>query len=315
MAVTLKTAGAPEEAAAGPYRGLFTRRTRYPLILAFELDDNATAAIALTCELEKRGAEPRVIRAAEFTLPAHLSGSPPSQIAQASSTDEVHERRSTEARALIEGVTGKPCQWRVESIAGDPAFSIVQAAWEQRAQLIVLGNHQHGALDQVMGENTATRVIGKAMIPVIAVRPRMNARPRRILVATDIGKASVEAAHIAANLANPGGTILLVNVASKQVIVDEHDDGQSISRSEGIAIAFRRLGDQIRTGKNIDVEVVALSGDTTEELMAAAEQFAPDLIALASRRHSRVQQLLMGGTSRAIVRAARWPVLVIPPAS
>ncbi len=292
---------------AGPYRRIFSQGFHYPLLLALENDDSAAAAIRITAALSWRGAEPTVIRVAEFPPPD-------GEIRVGGTSDaEMHLIHRRDARALVSKFTGSTQSWPVESVSGNPAFSIVESVWKHHAKLIVMGIHQQSTWEQACGENTTTRVIGKGMIPVLGVRPSLIGVPRRIMVATDFGKASIECAHIAANLAEPDGTLIFVHVGLPYPIVEEGDAGPALVVREGIEHAFARLDEEVRAGKSISTESMSVSGDAVGGLIAAAERINPDLIAIASRRQTLPRRVVMGSTSRAITCIGRWPVLVTPP--
>jgi nucleotide-binding universal stress UspA family protein len=135
------------------------------------------------------------------------------------------------------------------------------------------------------------------------------------LVATDFGDASREAAHIAANLAEPGGSVVLVHVSLPSPIVEEGDEGAALVQREGIEHAFSHLAEEISEGKSIHVETVNRTGDAGTEILAAAELISPDLIAIASQRHRLVTRLLLGSLTRHLTRAGSWSMLVTPPVS
>jgi nucleotide-binding universal stress UspA family protein len=138
--------------------------------------------------------------------------------------------------------------------------------------------------------------------------------PRKIMVPTDFGDASREAAHLAANLADPGGTVVLVHATLPSLLIEEGDEGAALIQREGIEHAFLHLTEEISEGKSIRVETVTRTGDSVEQLMAAAALISPDLIAIASQRHSFITRLILGSVTRKLVREGSWPMLITPPA-
>lgn len=317
--MTTQTAEAP---AAAPtkspgkrgFRHLFRPGTSFNLLLAIENDDNARAAIRVTDAMTARGAVPSVIRATEVMVP--VAGTPDSMMlyAEAVLGEDFHEAQVHSLRALIENTLGRAPMWPIRSVTGDPALCITEEAGAQNSELLVMGIHQHGTFEQALGENTATRVMGRSVAPVLGVRPALTGLPRRIMVPTDFGNASREAAHLAANLADPGGSVILVHSSLPSPIVDEGDEGLALIQREGIEHAFLHLTDEISEGKAIRVETVTRTGDAGTELMAAAALLAPDLIAIASQRHHLITRLILGSVTRMLVREGSWPMLITPPA-
>jgi nucleotide-binding universal stress UspA family protein len=317
--MTTQTAEAP---ATGPttspakrgFRHLFRPGTSFNLLLAIENDDNARAAIRVTDALTARGAVPTVIRATELMVP--VPGTPDSMVfyAEAVLGEDFHQAQVRSLGELIEGTLGQGRTWPIKSVAGDPAVCITEEAEAQGSGLLVMGIHQHGTFEQAIGENTATRVMGRSVAPVLGVRPALTGLPRRIMVPTDFGNASREAAHLAANLADPGGRVILVHSSLPSPIVDEGDEGLALIQREGIEHAFLHLTAEISEGKSIRVETVTRTGDAGAQLIAAAALLAPDLIAIASQRHHLITRLILGSVTRMLVREGSWPMLITPPA-
>jgi nucleotide-binding universal stress UspA family protein len=303
----------PSPAARG-LRHLFQPAASFKLLLAIENDDNARAAIRVTDALTARGAMPSVIRATEVMVP--VAGTPDSMVfyAEAVLGEDFHQTQEQTLRALIESTTGRAQSWSVKSVIGDPAVCITEEAEAQNAALLVMGIHHHGAFEQAIGENTATRVMGRAAVPVLGVRPALSGLPRRIMVPTDFGNASREAAHLAANLADPGGCVVLVHASLPMPLVEEGDEGAALIQREGIEHAFLHLTDEISEGKSIQVETVSRTGDAGAQLMAAAALISPDLITIASQRHSLITRLILGSVTRKLVREGSWSMLITPPA-
>jgi nucleotide-binding universal stress UspA family protein len=152
-----------------------------------------------------------------------------------------------------------------------------------------------------------------APMPILGVRPDTASLPFRILVATDFGKASWETAHIAANLVDPGGVVVLAHIALPSPVVEEGDEGAALVQREGIDRVFERLSSEIKQGKSIRVETVTRNGDPGEELLSLAEKISPDMIATASQRHRLLTRLLLGSVSRKLVRDGKWSMLITPP--
>ena len=313
---TAETAGVEQKtfSVARGFRQLFRPGTDFKVLLAIENDDSARAAIRVTNALTARGAVPSVISATELMTPT--PGTPDSMMffAEATLGEDFHDERRRSLLALIAAATGKNQNWPIKSVVGEPARTIVEEAESQNSELLVMGIHQHGKFEQAIGENTATRVMGRVAIPVLGVRPALLGVPRRIMVATDFGNASREAAHLAANLADPGGCVVLVHASLPTPIVEDGDEGAALVQNEGIEHAFLHLTAEISEGKSIRVETISRTGDVVAQLMAAATVVSPDLIAIASQRHHLITRLILGSVTRKLVREGSWPMLIIPPA-
>lgn len=310
------TNSAAESVAAHPanFRHLFVPGAAYKMLLAIENDDNAPAAIRVADALAARGAVPNVLRSLELMTPVAGPSEATILYAQAALGPEYYEEQERNIAETIKTTLGGARPWPVRSQVGDPASSIVFEGEESDAELILIGIHHHSKFSQAMGENTATRVMSKARMPVMGVRSDVTGLPRRIMVATDFGNASREAAHLAANLVNPNGVVILVHCALPYPIVEEGDEGAALVQRVGIEQAMAQLSAEISEGKSIKVETVTRKGDAGAQLMAVAEEIAPEMIAIASQRHHLLTRLILGSVSRKIVREGHWSMLVTPPA-
>jgi len=299
----------------GPYHHLFVPGVSYKLLLAIDNDDNAPAAIQFAAALAQRGAEPKVLRTLELMTPVPGGNAADTTFlyAQTALGGEFNRQQENLISYIIRETLGSAPPWPIQTVVGAPASTIVYAAEQEEAELLVMGIHHHGKLEQALGENTATRVMSKAPMPVLGVRQDAERLPRLVMVATDFGDASWEAAHIAANLVDPEGTVVIAHVSLPVPIVEEGDEGAALVQREGIQHSFERLADDIKVGKSIEVRLVTREGDPASELLAVAEQINPGLITTASQRHRLLTRLLLGSVSRKLVRDGRWSMLVIPP--
>lgn len=297
------------------YRHLFVPAVSYRLLLAIDNDDNATAAIQFTAALAHRGAEPTVLRTLELMSPVAGGNAADTTFlyAQVALGAQFNQEQENIIGYIIRETLGGASQWPIKSVVGEPASTILYEAEHEDAELLVMGIHQHNKLAQALGENTATRVMSKASMPVLGVRSATASLPRTVMVATDFGNASWEAAYIAANLVDPGGTVVIAHVAQPSVVIEEGDEGAALVQREGIEHSFERLADEIKLGKSIKVRLVTREGDPGAELLSIAGQINPDLVAVASQRHRLLTRLMMGSVTRKLVRDGRWSMLVTPP--
>ena len=284
----------------------------FNLLLAIENDNNALAAVRVASALTARGAIPRVLNVTRPLKPPR--GSPSAvDFADAGLGADFHSHRCLLLRDLIVDAIGEEQDWPIQSLIGDPATTIVDAAATEEAELIVIGINRHSNYEQAMGRNTATRIIGRAPVPVLAVRPGMQAMPKLIMVATDFGESSRQAAQIAANFVAPNGRVILVHVSVPSELREEIADRPAPPGDEDVADAFRRLTAGIRQSRTVEVERLHRTGDPLGEILAAAQAIGPDLIAIGSERIDRVTRLPLESLSRPIIRDGHWPMLVTPP--
>jgi nucleotide-binding universal stress UspA family protein len=317
MTVTSKhpSEGFAKATALGNDLDLFRGLVDFKLLVAIENDDMASAVIKLSNALVARGARPSVFRALEVMAPPPGSDDAAVLYEHAILGKDLHVSMQQSLRELIEKTLGHSTDWRIRTVGGNPSECILEEADAEKARVIIMGIHSHGSFSQAIGENTATRVMAKTKVPVLGIRSTLNKVPQTIMVATDFGFASRKAAHLAANLAAPGGKLILVHVAPSEWIIEEGDEGAALVQREGIDHAFEHLVSELSTDKRITIETMKKSGDPQTELMAAAEALAPEMIAIASHRHHVVTRLLLGSVTRKLVREGKWSMLVVPPTS
>ena len=304
----------PRPAVAAPptdFRHLATGQP-FKLLLAIENDNNALVAIQVADELTRRGAIPKVVNVTR-SLRAPYGSSSAQSHADTIFGEDFRSNRCRLLQDLISDAVGDGKNWPVESVIGDPATKILEAAASEDAELIVIGINHHGLVAQAMGQNTATRIMGRASVPVLGVRPGMPNKQKLIMVATDLGESSLQAAHIAMNLVEPRGRVVLVYVTPDSELADVAAEDPAPISAEEIDDACRRIAPDVRANKSIDVASLHRIGDPVEELLAAAESVGPDLIAIGSERVDRPSRLPLDSLTRALVLDGRWPMLVTPP--
>ena len=98
-----------------------------------------------------------------------------------------------------------------EVVFGRPASAIVEGAWTNQTDLIVMGTHGHGAVMHLLMGNVAERVVRTAFCPVLTVREPKS--PRERAVAKPRIAAIAAAMLVAGVLLAPG----LVTTAAAQV--------------------------------------------------------------------------------------------------
>jgi nucleotide-binding universal stress UspA family protein len=142
-----------------------------------------------------------------------------------------------------------------------------------------------------------------------------HSRIRKLLLATDLTEASAGATDQAFELA----TSLKASLLAVAVI-----DPGSLSLPGG---RFRARIDQVRDrlehdaqglverGRGLGVEVSFLvwTGDPGDQIVAAAEAEAVDLVLVGSHGRGAVGRLFLGSVSEHVVRHAPCPVLVVRP--
>ncbi|GLZ57954.1 MULTISPECIES: universal stress protein [Micromonospora] len=138
--------------------------------------------------------------------------------------------------------------------------------------------------------------------------------PRVIMVGVDGTRTSERAGSYAAGLARRQGAALVVVFVSSPsgltALVPGMDAGAVQRTHDELADELRR---ECRRGAEqwgIPVTLVVRRGDAYGELRAAADEFQADMVVVGASEQAGHR--LVGSVATRLVRAGRWPVVVVP---
>lgn len=80
---------------------------------------------------------------------------------------------------------------------------------------------------------------------------------------------------------------------------------------QSVASRLTRLEDQLRN-EYPAIEFAVITGDPVPTILANATSLDAELIVLGSHSHGAIYELLVGSTTRGILKAATCPVMVVP---
>lgn len=149
----------------------------------------------------------------------------------------------------------------------------------------------------------------------------MEERATRIVLAVRVGEASTAPGQTAAWLTSRlGAALTLVYVATELRTVAEVAAGAAIRpeevRARIVAEASERAHEWGRGAlEGVPFEVVIEDGDVAERVSAVASELGADLIVAGTEARGAIQGMIMGDTTRAILRRSPCPVVVVPPLS
>lgn len=302
-----------ERASAGPLTMVPTGRT---ILVATDDTPASAPALRVALALAEGGAAVQVLHVVD-TRSAPMPPPLDMAIAFADATygDAFREQREKEIRASLTATLGQPVDWPAQVALGVPAYVIVREARRLHADLIVLGLRRHNAVERAAGDETTLHVMRAAPCPVIGAIAPLAGLPRRVLVAVDFSRASLEAARAADHLIGRNGTLVLAYVAPAEV--DVPDNGERVIHELGVEAAFKWFRSELGRAPDAPVEQVKLRRWTTarvaEVLLSYADGAHIDMIALGSMRHGRVERWILGSVTTDIARDGSRPMLVVPP--
>jgi nucleotide-binding universal stress UspA family protein len=208
----------------------------------------------------------------------------------------------------------------------EPWREIQAVAEELPADLLVMGTHGRGGLEQLLLGAVAEKVLRRAPCPVLTVcreEGRTWESPglvRRILCATDLSEASQRTVAYALSLAaeyEAAVTVLHVLegvAASDSPAYKELPETAALLRQvERVAREQLHLAIPQNARAWCEVKEQVVPGRAHREVLRIAVEESADLIVMGSRRHGLLAWTSVGSTLHHVVREASCPVLTVKP--
>jgi len=140
----------------------------------------------------------------------------------------------------------------------------------------------------------------------------------KILVAVDLSDATAKIIRVAEYLAKATeGAVRVLHVAEAEPDFVGYDAGPEVVRDQ-IAKEFRdeHRGVQAHAGAlreaGVDAKALLIQGPIIETVLGEAKRFEADLLIVGSHGFGALYDLLVGSSSRGILRDTDIPVLVVP---
>ncbi|MEU8182263.1 universal stress protein [Micromonospora sp. NPDC049044] len=138
--------------------------------------------------------------------------------------------------------------------------------------------------------------------------------PRVVLVGVDGTRTSERAGAYAAGLARRQGAALVVVFVSSAggltALVPGMDAGAIQRTHDEVANELRRECRRAAEQLGIPVTFLFRRGDACGELSSAADEFQADMVVVGTSEQAGHR--LVGSVATRLVRAGRWPVVVVP---
>lgn len=144
---------------------------------------------------------------------------------------------------------------------------------------------------------------------------------KTLLVSVDFSACTRAVVNAAAELASAvDARWILHHSVMPPMITTEYGLGADMLR-EAIEIGERSARHQLEhledelTARGFNVDAVLTSGHPASNILELAEKRRADMIVLGSHGHTAFYDLLIGGTTHAVLKKARCPVLIVPSAA
>lgn len=140
----------------------------------------------------------------------------------------------------------------------------------------------------------------------------------KILVAVDLSSATQRVIQVTERIAKPmSGVVRVLHVAEAEPDFVGFDAGPDVVRDQ-VAKEFRDEHRQAQAHADalreagIDANALLIRGPIVETVIKEAERFEADLLIVGSHGFGALYDLLVGSSSRGILKDADIPVLVVP---
>jgi len=193
---------------------------------------------------------------------------------------------------------------------------IVELARRVKADLIVVGASEGGALHRAFLGSTADRVIRKAPCPVLVVRRETALPPARVVIPVDFSPVSATALRYGLSFLRETGAGAAAWKEALFVLNPLEVAGSlqfTPPQIERFATGeLRRFLDESGAAAP-DVQTHVLTGYPREEILFVLEDRQADLAILGTHGRSGFDRLMIGSVAAQVLEKATCNVLVVPP--
>lgn len=220
--------------------------------------------------------------------------------------------------ADLTATAGVACRPLIHVEVGAPAASIAHCAAERGARVVVVGRGSHAAVDRMLGDETALRLMQAAHVPVLSVPADYRELPHRAIAAVDFTSYSLDAARSAAALLRPGAELHLVHATADQSSIDlrswRETEWLRAMRAETGGKLEQLVADLSQAHPEVRVRAHLVDGrGPVQAVLRLAEDLEADLLAAGTNGYGFLGRLLMGSVATQLVRRARCMTLIAPP--
>lgn len=230
------------------------------------------------------------------------------------------ERRQQVDQVLdetTEQLLGEHPDLTIESliVTADPVSALVRASAE--AALVVIGTRRLGGITGKVLGSVADAAVARAEGPMAVIPPGYASRPGPVVLGFDLASPPLRAARFAFEAAQHSGRPLMIATVEDPVRPLElvaplnpvapvpHPD--FVKRESQVEELLADLHEEYA---EVALQVTIIPGMTAQSLLAVGAQ--AELLVVGTRGRSELLGLLFGSVSRAVLRNADGPAVVVP---
>lgn len=274
------------------------------ILCPVSFDDHSGRALARARDLALRhGAELRLLHVFPTRSESRLMPRP----GVAAQVDRAGGTHLEELAAITRG-GGVRCE--VETLHGDPAFQILQAARDGKADLVVMATHGREGVPRVVLGSVTEAVLHATPCPLLTIPPRAASAEgsfRRVLCAVDLSPSSPATLSHALDMVQPVyGELTVLNVIDPAFFSGPAEAARA--RAED---ALASLHVRVPAHRCVVRDAVRL-GETAAEVLKLAAEDDADLIVVGAHSRRPAVAAMVGSCADRIVRASPCAVLAVP---
>jgi nucleotide-binding universal stress UspA family protein len=220
--------------------------------------------------------------------------------------------REAAARASDRGVPTV-----TDVLQGEPAPTVVDYADTYGMDLVVMPTHGRRGLGRFLLGSTTDRVVRRADVPVLTIRPVDGATVRypyrNVLVPTDGSDPATAALRVGVDLATVAGAPLhlLSVVETAGLGLDAGADLVASLEASADELLDAAAADATDAGADVAARRVAVDAAVPRAVRAYAEGNDVDLVVVGTHGRTGVDRYLLGSVAERLVRTAPVPVLTV----
>lgn len=209
-----------------------------------------------------------------------------------------------------------PSEVEIHLQEGVPHREIPTLAQSLDVDLVTLGRHEpRRAFDGLLG-STADRVIRLTRRPCLVANRTVPARPRQILVASDLSRPADRALEVAVAWADSWASEAMGGQVHVELLYVFDFARPGYAPPGDYLTKLDREARRYSVGREGQVAVRprTLSAPLAPEGIArVADEVQPDLLIMGTHGHGFFLQTLLGSVASEVVRTLEHPIVVVPP--
>lgn len=201
---------------------------------------------------------------------------------------------------------------------GNVSETINSYASKIHADLLIIGAHRNGALQNLFLGSNALKILRSCSCPVLAVKNESSSTYQRVLIGVDFSQNVNETISIIRNIA-PKAEIVLAHffeIPFEGVLnhYTEFDNNQLISYRTQIREEALKKMEAIADASGLDPiksTIVVVQGDAVEQMLFFANDYECDLLVLGKHGMSLTEEFIIGSVTNQIINTCTQDILVI----